>query len=110
MTDRLNNVSRPSRRPTAAARLIDDIDALGTLTLLEVARMARLSAAQLEACRNGIRPLDHDEQLRLAAVAASLSPTLERRARALFAQAQAALRMNASLVQQHLTYPKEHFR
>jgi hypothetical protein len=101
----------PTRRKrSTAARLLDLIAERDEASLADVARAARTPVSRLTECQAGIRPLDLDQQLRLAAVAESIAPELVRPARALFAQAQAALRMHASEGQRHLTYPIEPFR
>jgi hypothetical protein len=96
-------------RPTAAGRLIAAIVARGAPPLDELAHAAGTTAARLEQCRSGACALELEQQIRLAAVVAAI-PELERPARALFAQAQAALRAASRTTEGHLTYPREHFR
>ena len=64
---------------------------------------------ELESCRRGDARLPLDLQMRLAAVALLHAPALGRQARALYAQAQAALRVEAGEVGRHRTYPQGPF-
>jgi hypothetical protein len=82
----------------------------GSRTTDDIARATGIAPTRLEECRRGTRPLELEQQLRLAAACAGLAPKLERQAHALFAQAQAALRVRADLTRGHMIYPKEHFR
>jgi hypothetical protein len=52
-------------------------------------------------------PLELEEQMRLAAVTLTIAPEHGRLARALYAQAQAALRAQSPGGRLHLIYPKE---
>jgi hypothetical protein len=83
------------RERNAAARLLDALEAEGCVSMVELAPLARVSVAQLEACRSGKRRLDPLEQMRIAAAVVELAPNQARRAYILYAQAQAELRFSS---------------
>ena len=99
-----------AKRRTAAARLLSAVVADDEISLGALAAHLRLSVATLEDCVDGIRPLELEAQLRLAALVCLVAPRHERLARALYAQAQAAMRVAQASPNRHMTYPKEHFR
>src|SRR5690348_8317739 len=88
---------KPSLQPdrNSAARLLNALTSEGTVSIQKLATLARISVAQLEACRTGKRRLGPDEQMRLAAAAVALAPAQKRRAHLLYAQAQAELRFSS---------------
>lgn len=99
----------PAARLGTAARLLLAIERGGEVPLAELARLTGVSEPTLAGCRDGVRPLDADVQMKLAASVLILAPAHQRLARTLYAQAQAALRLEESGGLRHLTYPKERF-
>ncbi len=100
-----------AQRPlTTAGRLLRRVTEQGPLELSALARGVGVSARRLEECRRGVRPLELESQMRLAAAVATMAPEHAGGARALYAQAQAALRVEASVDCRHTTYPRQHFR
>lgn len=100
----------PKRPRTAAARLLAAVVADQELTLDALATPLQLPVSALEACLDGTHTLALDVQMRLAALATMMAPRHERQARALYAQAQAALRMAESAGERHMTYPREFYK
>jgi len=96
-------------RLSTAGRLLVAICRDDTVLLDEIARRARISRRQLEECRDGIRALELEEQLRLAAALIGIAPKYERRAHTLYGQAQAALRMREDPGRSHQFYPRDRF-
>jgi hypothetical protein len=94
-------------RLTTAGRLLAAIEDAGRVTLAELAPGVGVRPQRLAECRRGVHPLELEEQMRLAAVTLILAPEHGRPARALYAQAQAALRARSPGDHLHLTYPKE---
>jgi hypothetical protein len=97
-------------RQSTAGKLLALIAVKGTPSLEDIARHARVSKRQLEECRDGIRPLEPEAQMRLAAALLAIAPEHERKAHTLYAQAQAALRMRDDPGRSHQFYPREWFR
>lgn len=95
-------------RLSTAGRLLLAIEG-GGAPLAELARLTGVREQTLLECRDGIRPLEPAVQMKLAAGALIVAPEHERLARTLYAQAQAALRLEESGAVRHLTYPKERF-
>ena len=94
---------------STAGRLLVAICREDTLLLDEIARRAGIGRRRLEECRDGIRSLELEEQLRLAAVSIAIAPKYERKAYALYGQAQAALRMQEEPGRSHQFYPRDRF-
>jgi hypothetical protein len=86
--------SAPFERSTAA-RLLNALAAKAVVSMPTLAALARVGVVQLEACRSGTRRLTPEEQMRVAAAIAELAPAQARRARLLYAQAQAELHFAA---------------
>lgn len=76
--------------------------------LAPIARQIRVSVRHLRECRDGIRPLETESQILLAALATVLAPEHERLARRLYAQAQSALRVREGAVDSHSVYLPGH--
>jgi len=95
---------------TAAGRLLRIIAAEGCTDMEQLVRETRIAQDRLQSCTDGDGRLDPLEQLRLAAFAEQFGGDARRHALALYAQAQAALRMESGATERHTTYPKEHFR
>jgi len=96
-------------RLSTAGRLLVAICREDTLLLDDIARRARITRHRLDQCRDGIRSLELEEQLRLAAVLIAVAPKYERRAYTLYGQAQAALRMREDPGRSHQFYPRDRF-
>lgn len=103
-----SNGARP--RLTTAGRLLVAIAERGAPTLAALAQRLDVTDARLDECRRGVRPLELESQMRLAAFVLAEAPDHARLARARYDQAQAALRMRDGADRVHMTYPKEHFR
>ena len=103
----VKNAPRP--RVTTAGRLLAELSRSGA-DLAPIARGLGCDFAHLDACRAGEVQLSHEQQMRLAALALLVAPEHGRRARALYAQAQTAIRLEVGEIVSHTTYPKEHFR
>jgi len=106
---RESTTPRRVRRLSAAGRLLVAIGRTGTCTLDDVARRSQIPTRRLEDCRDGILSLDPEEQMRLAAAMLALAPEYERKAYALYGQAQAALRMREDPDRSHQIYPRDRF-
>jgi len=104
--ERTSGVHAPaSVRRSTAGRLLNELFTRGALVPKDVASALRTTAELLEACAAGRATLPHETQLRLAALVTLWVPEYEAKARRLFAQAQAALRVEANETASHLTYP-----
>ncbi|HYD53684.1 MAG TPA: hypothetical protein VEA99_13700 [Gemmatimonadaceae bacterium] len=103
-----SDATRP--RLTTAGRLLATLAESEQVDLVDLARRLGIPATRLEECRQGLRPLELEAQMRLAAITLLVAPELRRRAQALYNQAQAALRMQAGEDRNHMTYPREFFR
>ena len=97
------------RRLSAAGRLLVALTRDGKHTLDDVALRAQIGTKQLEECRDGVRSLDLEAQMRLAAAILVIAPEHERKAHALYGQAQAALRMREDPGRSHQFYPRDRF-
>jgi hypothetical protein len=93
---------------TTAGRLLRAMAASGHGDLGLIGRQIKVSTRRLQECRDGIRPLDVEQQILLAAVATVLAPEHERLARHLHAQAQSALRVREGSVDSHSVYNPGH--
>jgi hypothetical protein len=98
----------PSHLSTAG-RLLVAIAREGAFNLDDIARHARIARRQLEECRDGVCPLEPEAQMRLAAAVLVIAPEHERKAYALYGQAQAALRMREDPGRSHQFYPRDRF-
>jgi len=98
------------QRLSTAGKLLDAIAKQGEPKLEEIARYLRIKVRRLEECRDGICPLEPEMQMRLAATVVALGSEHKRLAYALYAQAQAALRMQQEPDRSHKYYPRERFR
>jgi len=74
-------------------------------TLQQIALHARVPLTQLEACRDGMKRLPPEKQMRVAAAVVTIAPAHARVAHALYAQAQTELRFTAREVESHSDYP-----
>lgn len=97
-------------RQTAAGRLLAELARDPVIELATIARHLGVEESLLEQCRGGHVALPPAVQMRLAALVLLLAPRHDRRARSLYAQAQAALRLEQAEIEGHLTYPRERFR
>jgi len=99
----------PSRLSTAQQLLVLlSHDTNSSLT--DLAKLARVNEKRLAQCRDGVRPLDADMQMRLAAAVVESAPRHRRLAQRLYAQAQTSLRMTLEDGRVHPYYPKSDFR
>ena len=110
---RMNESREPrsprTARPSAAGRLLVAISRTSACTVEDIARRSRMTTRRLEDCRDGLLSLDPEEQMRLAAAILALAPEYERKAYALYGQAQAALRMREDPGRSHQIYPRDRF-
>jgi hypothetical protein len=95
---------------STAERLLRAIEAGASASFRELALMTRVSERRLKECRDGIRPLDLDAQMRLAAAVMELAPQHKRLAYRLYGQAQSALRTSDNNEALHQVYPRSHLR
>lgn len=102
--------ARTSVKWSTAGRLLHELFARGALVPTDVARALGITADVLGACASGRGTLSHEVQLRLAALVTLWVPEYEAKARRLFAQAQAAMRVEANETASHLTYPVTQMR
>ena len=93
---------------TTAGRLLQAMAANGHDDLATIARQIGVSVRRLRECRDGIRPLDVEQQILLAALATVVAPEHGRIARRLYAQAQSALRVREGSVDSHSIYMPGH--
>jgi hypothetical protein len=112
MTDELhkNRPQAPRPRLTTAGRLLKAVAHDGVTTLSDLARQLRIPSDDLEHCEQGLKSLELETQMRLAAIVAEVAPEHARLAHALYGQAQAALRMQLLDGRQHSSYPRVEFR
>lgn len=96
-------------RLSTAGRLLVAISRNDAFLLDEIAQRTRISKQHLDECRDGTRSLGLEEQMRLAAVLIAIAPDYERKAHALYGQAQAALRMREDPGRSHQLYPRDRF-
>jgi len=97
------------RRVSTAGKLLAAVTREGKRTLDEIALRAQVSTKELEECRDGSRSLELEAQMRLAAAILAIAPEHERKAYALYGQAQAALRMREDPGRSHQFYPRDRF-
>lgn len=97
-------------RITTAGRLLVELARDPAVELSYVALRLGVEEGLVEHCRAGHATLPTAAQMRLAALALLIAPQLGRRARALYAQAQAALRIEEGVTEGHMTYPREQYR
>jgi len=95
----------PRRVDSSIGRFLRRLAKDETVTLRDIATQARIPLAQLEACRDGLKRLSPDKQMRVAAVVVTIAPAHARIAHALYAQAQTELRFTARQVESHTDYP-----
>lgn len=111
MTTGSSEPARPAGgKRTSVARLLEAIVASAPAMVPELARLLGADPAHLDECRDGRRAMPPELQMQLAALVVSLLPEHARPARRLYAQAQAALRVEASAGERHQIYPKEFYR
>ena len=94
----------PRARLTTAGRLLAAIEERGTADLARLAWHLGVPQERLAECRDGVRPLDVEVQIRLATLVLTVAPEHGRLARQLEAQAQSALRVEQGAVSSHRTY------
>lgn len=95
---RVNDIPWNSRTETAAARLLRRLVADDAGILTRLSEHSRIPIAQLLACHDGELRLAPVKQMQIAATVVTLAPKHERLAHALYAQAQAELRVSAGEV------------
>lgn len=100
----------PVHRETTAERLLKVVHESSAAGLREIAKFSRISEQRLTDCRDGVRMLEPELQMRLAAAVMELAPEHRRLAHRLFAQAQSALRTSLAEDTSHRSYPRIHFR
>ena len=93
-----------SVRVTTAGKLLQALEAEGAHDLSRLAQRIGISARRMGECREGIRPLEIEEQILLAALVMEIAPEHGRLARRLHAQAQSALRVRNGEVDSHFVY------
>ena len=102
--------SRPqSKRPrTTAGRLLISVEATGTTSLEQLSEHLGIPVDWLRECRDGLRTLELEVQILLAALVMLLAPEHEALARHLHGQAQSALRVRSGVIESHMTYYSPH--
>ena len=90
---------------TTAGRLLALVTTDDELDLARFARRLKVPERHLRECREGMRSLEPEIQLLLAALVVEVAPAHAAHARRLHAQAQSALRVREGLVKSHVVAP-----
>ena len=100
----------PHAKQTAAGRLLALIAKGEAFDFARVARCLVVPERYLRECRDGLRRLEPEVQVLLAALVMELAPEHAHAARRLHAQAQTELRLRQGVVGLHQTYDSPRWR
>ncbi len=100
----------PKRKITAAGRLVALVTTDSVLDLARLARSLAVPERHLLECRDGLRRLEPEVQMLLAAYVMEGAPQHAAVARRLHAQAQSEYRVRERSIDSHETYDRPPFR